>query len=119
MAELLTLPPDSKRIRARETLPVTTGEGDLRLIERGVALVELVGVYPNGTFVGVYPTLVGVCIGLKGLPKFGFEFVLVKFSTSSSNFFSNSFLVWLTLPVWAEPKLIWRLCCLGGGAGCF
>lgn len=38
--ELLTLPPDSNLILALETLPVTTGDGDLRLMERGVTLVE-------------------------------------------------------------------------------
>ena len=45
----LTLPPDSNLILARETFPVTTGEGERRRIERGVAwvgvaLVEFVGV---------------------------------------------------------------------------
>ncbi len=45
----LTLPPDSNLILARETFPVTTGEGDRLLIERGqpergVARVEFVGV---------------------------------------------------------------------------
>ena len=36
----LTLPPDSNLILARETLPVTTGEGERLLIERGVTRVE-------------------------------------------------------------------------------
>ena len=79
MTELLTLPPDSKRIRARETLPVTTGEGDLRRMERGVARVEL-------------PPFVGVYNGLKGLLKLLFVEILVRFSTSSSSLFSNNFL---------------------------
>ena len=45
----LTLPPDSNLILARETFPVTTGEGERLRIERGkawvgVARVEFVGV---------------------------------------------------------------------------
>ena len=80
MAELLTLPPDSKRIRARETLPVTTGDGDRLRMDWGVALVEL--------------PLVGVYNGLKGLlVTVGWLLVLIRFSTSSSNFLvSNNFL---------------------------
>ena len=55
---LVVLPPDSKRMRARLTFPVTTGDGDRRLIDRGVTRVE-------GGFEGVVPA--GYWRGLKGL----------------------------------------------------
>ena len=54
---LVVLPPDSKRIRARLTFPVTTGDGERLLIDRGVTWVE-------GGFKGVP---VGYWRGLKGL----------------------------------------------------
>ena len=65
----LTLPPDSNLILARETLPVTTGEGERLLIERGVTRVEF-------EFVGV------AVVAL----KLGFIFIIFtdskKYSTS-------------------------------------
>lgn len=45
----LTLPPDSNLILARETFPVTTGEGERLRMERGVAWVGVARV----EFVGV------------------------------------------------------------------